>query len=81
MTRLEAKELIRLLVEAQKALSAAEAFVGPTFSDQAERDSLRKTLANAVGMIDGEALAPVIRQFPDLDPFVGINTDETWPRE
>jgi hypothetical protein len=80
MTRDQAAAILRLLVEGQRALAAAEEFASTSVADRTERDSLRKTLAKAIGTVAGDAIAPIVQLYPDLDPYAGVDSDKIWPR-
>ena len=80
MTRDEAADLVALLAKAQKALADAEEFVSASVSEKTERDSLRRTLTTAIGTIYGDALAPILQLYPDLNPYADIDVDKLWPR-
>ena len=72
MGREEADRILTCLVSAQKKLDAAVIEV-EKLGHTAEAESLRRTLANAIGSIAADAIAPIIALYPELEPY---STDE-----
>ncbi len=73
MDREEADRILACLVSAQKKLDAAvidAAVIEVERLDRTEEaDSLRQTLAHAIGTVAADAIAPIIALYPDLDPY------------
>ncbi|MDH4316443.1 MAG: hypothetical protein OEW68_16615 [Gammaproteobacteria bacterium] len=68
MKKHEAIILIGHLFKAQTALAEAAEELS-TLEDKDEALSLKKTVAEAVGTIAADAIAPILQLFPDLDPY------------
>lgn len=68
MTREEATALIEALYQAQTHLSLAVEHA-KNVSNAEESRSLQTTLATAIGDIAGDAIAPILSLYPDLDPY------------
>ena len=68
MDREEADRILTCLVSAQKHLDAAVIEV-ERLGRTEEAESLRRTLAHAIGTVAADAIAPIIALYPELDPY------------
>ncbi len=67
--REKAESLVSHLVSANRELSAAVNQV-ETMEDCHEARSIRRTLANVIGTVAADAIAPILAIYPDLDPYL-----------
>ena len=68
MDRSEAERVLSFLVSAQKQLDAAVVEL-ENLGRTEEAESLRRTLANVIGDVAADAIAPIVALYPDLDPY------------
>jgi hypothetical protein len=68
MEKRHARILISHLARANRELSDA-VLIAEQINDDTERESLRETLAEAIGTVAGHAIAPILSVYPDLDPY------------
>ena len=78
MEKQDASKLIACLFEAQTRLADA-AELAKALQTKEEANSLRRTIANAIGTIAADAIAPILQLYPELDPYpkdVGEKDDD-----
>jgi hypothetical protein len=68
MNRTEAGRVMKHLVSAQKELNAAVSEVEKLGSNEAA-ESLRRTLANVIGAVAADAIAPIVAVYPEMGPY------------
>ena len=68
MRKQHAAELIDHLTRANRELNDA-VLIAEQLDDEHQRNSLRRTLADAIGTVACDAIAPILQLHPDLDPY------------
>ena len=62
------RALIAEIVKCHRAIDAAD-LLSAEIQDPAERDRMRKCLAEASGLLYSDIVLEIIRKHPDLDPY------------
>jgi hypothetical protein len=76
MERETAEKLMAVLIDFEKPMNEAAALI-ETVSGNAEREELRRGLAEVITRTFTDLMVPIIRQYPELDP----DKDSDWLRD
>lgn len=68
MKKEEAAKLINCFYAAQTSLADAAEQVN-NIDNKEEADSLKRTIANVIGTLAADAMAPILQLYPELDPY------------
>jgi hypothetical protein len=68
MKKEEAVKLIDCFHAAQRSLADAAEQI-KSLDNKEEADSLKRTIAHAIGTIAADAIAPILQLYPELDPY------------